>query len=80
MNMKKMITWLRESNRWKHLIGGITIGVLSDDWYCATLSGMGIASALEYKDRAHGGAWDWLDWGLTIAGVIVGYGLRWMIV
>lgn len=76
--MKKMITWLRESNRWKHLIGGITIGVLSDDWYCATLSGMGIASALEYKDKAHGGSWDWIDWGLTIAGVIVGYALRWI--
>ena len=78
--MKKVWEWLKESNRYKHLIGGMAIGLLSDDWYCAALSGVGIASALEYKDKAHGDSWDWIDWGLTIAGVIVGYGLRWMIV
>ena len=78
--MRKVWEWLKTSNRYKHLIGGMVIGFISDGWYCAGLAGVGIASALEYKDRAHGGAWDWLDWGLTIAGVIVGYGLRWMIV
>lgn len=77
--MKKLINWLKESNRYKHLIGGMAIGLMSDDWYCATLSGVGIASALEYKDKAYGGVFDWVDWGLTIAGVIVGYGLRWML-
>lgn len=76
--MNKLIIWLKESNRYKHLIGGMAIGLLSDDWYCATLSGVGIASALEYKDRAWGGKWDWIDWSLTVAGVIVGYGLRWV--
>lgn len=78
--MKKVIDWLKQSNRWKHIVGGIMVGLASNDWYCATLAGCGIASALEYKDKAHGGSWDWIDWGLTIAGVIVGYGLRWMIV
>lgn len=78
--MKKIWNWLKQSNRYKHLVGGMAIGLMADDWYCAGLAGVGIASALEYKDKAHGGAWDWLDWGLTIAGVIVGYGLRWMIV
>jgi hypothetical protein len=78
--MKKIWDWLKQSNRYKHLVGGMAIGLMADDWYCAGLAGVGIASALEYKDKAHGGAWDWLDWGLTIAGVIVGYGLRWMIV
>ena len=78
--MKKIWDWLKQSNRYKHLVGGMAIGLLSDDWYCAALSGVGIASALEYKDKAHGGSWDWVDWGLTVAGVIVGYGLRWMIV
>lgn len=78
--MRKVWEWLKTSNRYKHLVGGMAIGLLSDDWYCAALSGVGIASALEYKDKAHGGSWDWVDWGLTIAGVIVGYGLRWMIV
>lgn len=78
--MKKIWEWLKTSNRYKHLVGGMAIGLMADDWYCATLSGVGIASALEYKDRAHGGVFDWLDWGLTIAGVIVGYGFKWMIV
>lgn len=68
-----MIAWLRESNRWKHLIGGCIIGFISDDAWCATLAGVGIASALEYKDQAWGGKWDRLDWGLTVAGVIVGH-------
>lgn len=76
--MKKIWEWLKTSNRYKHLIGGMAIGLMADDWYCATLAGAGISSALEYKDRAHGGSWDWVDWGLTIAGVIVGYGLRWI--
>lgn len=53
--MKKMITWLRESNRWKHLVGGCMIGLASSDAWCATLAGVGVASALEYKDKAWGG-------------------------
>lgn len=76
--MRKVWEWLKTSNRYKHLIGGMVIGLLSDDWYCAALSGVGITSALEYKDKAHGGSWDWVDWGLTIAGVIVGYGIKWV--
>lgn len=77
--MKKLIDWLKESNRYKHLVGGILIGILSDDWYCAGLSGIGTASAIEYKDRAWGGSWDWADWGLTVGGVIVGHAIRWMV-
>lgn len=78
--MKKIWNWLKTSNRYKHLIGGLVIGLIADDWYCATLAGVGIASALEYKDRAWGGTFDWLDWSITIGGVIIGYGLKWMIV
>lgn len=54
----------------------MAIGLLSDDLYCATLSGVGIASALEYKDKAHGGTFDLVDWFLTIGGVAVGFGIR----
>lgn len=74
--MGKVIDWIKESNRWKHLVGGIAIGILSDDWYCAALSGVGIASALEYKDKAHGGIFDLVDWSLTVGGVVVGFGIR----
>ncbi len=70
--MKKIIAWISASNRYKHLIGGVAIGALSDSDYCAALCGIGVAGALEYKDKAHGGAWDWIDFALTLTGVIVG--------
>ena len=73
--MKKIIDWFKESNRWKHTLGGFIIGIISNGWYCAALSGIGIASALEFKDMAWGGKWDWIDWGLTVAGTAIGYGL-----
>lgn len=75
--MRKIIEWLRESNRWKHLMGGCLIGLVSSDAWCATVAGVGIASALEYKDKAWGGLWDWIDWGLTVAGVMIGFLIRW---
>jgi hypothetical protein len=39
------------------------------------LAGVGISSALEYKDKFWGGKWDWIDWVITIAGVAVGFGI-----
>lgn len=74
--MKKVISWLKESHRLTHIGGGVLIGLLSDDNYCAALAGVGIASALELKDRLCGGKFDWVDWSLTIAGVIVGRLIR----
>lgn len=74
--MKKVISWLKESHRLTYIGGGVLIGLLSDDNYCAALAGVGIASALELKDRLWGGNFDWVDWSLTIAGVIVGRLIR----
>lgn len=74
--MKKVISWLKESHRLTHIGGGVAIGLLSDDNYCAALAGGGIASALELKDRLWGGKFDWIDWSLTVAGVIVGRLIR----
>lgn len=71
--MNKFIAWLKESNRWKHLVCGCVVGLASNDAYCAALAGTGVASALEYKDKAWGGKWDWIDWGITLVGVIVGF-------
>ena len=34
------------------------------------------AGALEYKDKAYGGNWDWIDFGLTVAGTCVGQLVR----
>lgn len=68
----KIIQWFKESNRWKHLLGGCVVGIGANDYYCAAYSGILVASALEYKDRAWGGKWDWIDLGLTLVGVVIG--------
>lgn len=36
---QKVIKWLKASNRWKHLVGGLLIGLGADDWYCACYTG-----------------------------------------
>ncbi len=72
----KAIRWIRESNRWKHLFGGAAIGALCDGWYCAALAGGVAGGAMEFKDRQWGGKPDWVDFALTLAGAVVGYGIR----
>lgn len=73
---EKAAAWLKTSNRWKHLAGGILIGGGADGVYCAAYAGIGIAAALEYKDWAKGGRWDWIDFGLTVGGVVIGQLIR----
>lgn len=74
--MKKIQNWLKESNRWKHIVGGMMIGLFSKDWYSASLTGITTSSALEFKDKVWGGKWDWIDWSLTILGTLVGFGIK----
>lgn len=74
--MSKLKDFLKASNHWRHFVGGIGVGLCSDDLYCAAYAGIGIASALEFKDKSWGGKWDWIDWSLTVAGVAIGYGIR----
>lgn len=74
--MKKIWKWLKDSNRLKHLGCGVLIGFGADDWYCAEYAGIGVAGALELKDRLWGGKPDWIDFALTVAGVNIGYTIR----
>lgn len=74
--MNKILNWFSQSNRYKHLIGGIAIGMCANDWYCAMYSGIGVAAALELKDKLWGGTPDIIDFGITVAGVIIGHGIR----
>ena len=39
---------------------------------CATM----VAIALEYKDKAYGNKWDWIDFSLTIAPALVVNGIK----
>lgn len=74
--MKKLVDWLKTSNRYKHLAGGFIIGLGADDNYCAAYAGLGVATALELKDKLWGGKWDWIDFTLTVVGVVLGRLIR----
>ena len=68
----KILDWLKSSNRWKHLVGGALIGAFSGSDYCALYASTLSASCLEYKDKAHSGKWDWIDFSCTVAGAVIG--------
>ena len=73
--MKKLWNWLRTSHRLEHIILSVMIGLLFDNIgtaICATLVGI----SLEYKDKAYGGKWDWVDLTLTIVPALVINGLK----
>ena len=78
--MRKLFKWLKESNRYKHLLGGIAIGAFANSLYCAAYAGIGVATALELKDKMWGGKFDFVDLSLTLAGVAIGYGVRIIII
>jgi len=59
--------WLKESNRDKHFLYAIPIGIVF-----TILCVLGVASGLEFKDKLYGNKWDWLDWLATILGGLIG--------
>lgn len=67
--------WILESNREKHLLYAIPCALLF-----TILFVFGIASGMEFKDKQHGGQWDWLDWIATIIGGIIGQALQILII
>lgn len=69
--MDKIIKSFTESNRYKHFIGGIIVGLLGLSVYGAIYSSIVAASCLEFKDKLTGGYWDWLDWVYTVLGGII---------
>ena len=70
--MGKVIDWFKQSNRWKHLISGILVGIGGGSFYGGVYAGVMVAAALEFKDWAHGSMWDWLDLGITVVGALIG--------
>ena len=66
--MNKIISFLKESDRYKHLIGGFVVGLLALTPWTAIYAAAVAASCLELKDKLKGGYWDWLDWILTVVG------------
>ncbi len=67
--------WLTESNRTKHLLYAIPIGMT-----LTILAVLGCAFGMEFKDRQHGGRFDWLDIAATMAGGAVGQAIQIIII
>ncbi len=69
--MNKIITFLKQSNRYKHLIGGLLVGIVALNPWTAMYSSLIAASCLELKDKLKGCYWDWVDWLMTIIGGLI---------
>lgn len=65
------MNWIKESNRPKHLLYAIPAGAL-----LAILFVAGLAAGMEFKDRAWGGKWDWLDIAATLIGGLIGQAIQ----
>lgn len=76
---KNMKEWLKASNRWKHLVGGAVVGAAMFNVIDAVMACAAVGGALEFKDKAWGGKWDWIDFSLTVAGGVVAGLLRYII-
>ena len=61
------ITDFKESNRRKHFICAIPIGLI-----LTILCVLGVAGGMEFKDKKYGNVWDWKDFGFTMLGGLIG--------
>ena len=67
--------WLKESNRQKHLLYGIPIGLVF-----TILAVLGCAFGMEFKDKEYGNKFDWLDISATMIGGAIGQLLQIIII
>lgn len=63
--------WLKESNRPKHLLYAIPIGLVF-----TILAVLGCAFGMEFKDKQYGNKFDWLDIAATMIGGVIGQVLQ----
>lgn len=66
--MRKILDYLKKSNRYKHLLGGFLVGVFALNAWTAVYSGIVAALCLELKDYLYGGRPEIADIVLTICG------------
>lgn len=79
IDKQRVLSWLKSSNRMKHLVGGFLIALAF-----SFPAALGCAGAMEFKDWQWGGKPEWADFFLTLVGGLVGGALRllfiWLIV
>lgn len=61
------MSWITESNRWKHLVGGFVLGL-----FLTFLCALGCGGGMEFKDYQWGGKPDMLDFLATCLGGMIG--------
>lgn len=66
--MNKIFQFLKQSNRYKHIIGGFVVAFLALGAWPAIYAAIVAASCLEFKDYLYHNRWDWNDWLCTVAG------------
>lgn len=69
------MSWLKESNRPKHLLYAIPIGLIF-----TILAVIGCAFGMEFKDKEYGNKFDWLDVAATMIGGAIGQLLQIIII
>lgn len=67
--------WLKESNRQKHLLYAIPIGLVF-----TILAVLGCAFGMEFKDKEYENKFDWLDIAATMIGGAIGQLLQIIII
>ena len=67
--------WLKESNRQKHLLYAIPIGLVF-----TILAVLGCAFGMEFKDKEYGNKFDWLYIAATMIGGAIGQLLQIIII
>lgn len=65
------VTWLKESNRIKHLLYAVPVGLVF-----TILAVIGCAFGMEFKDKQYGNKFDWLDIAATLIGGAIGQVLQ----
>lgn len=70
-----ILKWITESNRMKHLGYAIPCAFILTILFVA-----GLAVGMEFKDRSHGGKWDWLDLIATFLGGLFGQTLQLVVI
>lgn len=69
------MSWITESNRPKHLLCAIPIGLVF-----TILAVLGCAFGMEFKDKQYGNKFDWLDIAATMIGGAIGQLLQIIII
>ena len=82
-----MCNWIKESNRWKHLVGILIVSMFG-----TILMGIGCMGGMEFKDvhyhnsdsvpiwKWDWSAWDWLDIAAGFLGGIIGQDIQLIII